>query len=158
MNGYVLSVLGIVVAGVFIDIIIPTGTISKYIRSFYSIFVVAVLISPVVKFLNKQQSLTIKYEEYILNDDLLNYIYSSRATNLENNLESNLEKEGFKNIDINLTFSIENNELKYNSCKVNIKNLVISPDKLHINKYEFIKETIKNNSNLTDEEIIIDEW
>lgn len=158
MNGYVLSVLGIVVAGVFIDIIIPTGTISKYIRSFYSIFVVAVLISPVVKFLNKQQSLTIKYEEYILNDDLLNYIYSSRATNLENNLESNLEKEGFKNIDINLTFSIENNELKYNSCKVNIKNLVISPDKLHINKYEFIKETIKNNTNLTDEEIIIDEW
>ena len=158
MNGYVLSVLGIVVAGVFIDIIIPTGTISKYIRSFYSIFVVAVLISPVVKFLNKQQSLTIKYEEYILNDDLLNYIYSSRATNLENNLESNLEKEGFKNIDINLTFSIENNELKYNSCKVNIKNLVISPDKLHINKYEFIKETIKNNTNLTDEEIIINEW
>ena len=158
MNGYVLSVLGIVIAGVFIDIIIPTGTISKYIRSFYSIFVVAVLISPVVKFLNKQQSLTIKYEEYILNDDLLNYIYSSRATNLENNLESNLEKEGFKNIDINLTFSIENNELKYISCKVNIKNLVISPDKLHINKYEFIKETIKNNTNLTDEEIIINEW
>lgn len=157
MNGYLLSILGIVVAGIFIDIIIPVGTINKYIRSIYSIFVVAVLISPVVNLLNKNHKFTVVYENYEINENLLNYIHSMRATSLETNLEKTLENEGFKNIDINLTFSIENNELKYISCKVNIKNLVISPDKLHINKYEFIKETIKKITNLTDEEIIIDE-
>ena len=158
MSGYILSILGIVICGIIIDIVIPSGSISKYIKSIYSIFVVAVLISPVVKLLHNKNDLTIKYDEYVLNDKLLSYIYSSRVTNMEKNLTTGMEKEGFKNIDINLTFSIENNELKYNFCKVNIKNLVISPDKLHINKYEFIKNTIKDSTNLTDEEIIIDEW
>jgi len=158
MTGYILSILGIVIAGVFIDIIIPSGTISKYIKSIYSIFVVAVLIAPITKFLNKHHDFTLKYEEYNVNEKLLDYIYSMRATSLENNLKKTLEMEGFKNIDINLTFSIENNELKYNLCRVNLKNMVISADKLHINKYEFIKNVVKENTNLTDEEIIIDEW
>ena len=43
MTGYILSVLGIVIAGVFMDVILPSGTIAKYIKGIYSIFVVAVL-------------------------------------------------------------------------------------------------------------------
>lgn len=157
MTGYILSILGIVVAGVFIDIIVPTGSISKYIKGIYSIFVVAVIISPVVKFLNKNHNLTIKYAEYNINENLLDYIYSMRATSLETNLEKLLEDQGFSNLDIKLTFSIKNNELTYNSCAVNLKNLSISSDKQHINKYEFIKNIIKENTNLTDKEIIFDE-
>lgn len=157
MAGYILSILGIVIAGVFIDIIVPNGAISKYIKSIYSIFVVAVLISPIVKFLNKNHDFTVKYEEYHVEAELLNYIHSMRAENLEENLVALLSNEGFNNIDIILSFSTENNQLKYNSCKINLKNLEISLDKQHINKYEFIKEVIKKNTNLTDEEIIFDE-
>ncbi|MBO5954547.1 MAG: stage III sporulation protein AF [Clostridia bacterium] len=157
MTGYILSILGIVVAGVFIDIIVPAGTINKYIKGIYSIFVVAVLISPVVKFLNKNHDFTIKYEEYNVNDELLDYIFTMRATSLETNIEKALADEGFSNVDIKFTFSIENNELKYNSCNVNLKNLVISADNQHINKYEFIKEALRQNTNLTEQEIIFDE-
>ena len=155
MSGYILSILGVVVAGVFIDIIIPTGSINKYIRGIYSIFVVAVIISPVFKFLNKNHNFTIKYQEYSVDADLLNHIYQLRATSLETNIEKALEDEGFSNVDINLTYSIENNELKYNSCKINLKKLSIKPDKQHINRYEFIKKVVQNNTNLTYEEIII---
>ena len=158
MTGYILSILGIVVAGVFIDIIVPSGSINKYIRGIYSIFVVAVLVSPIMKLLNKTNDFTIKYEDYNLNTDLLSYIYTMRATSLETNMEKALTEEGFSNIDIILNFSIENDELQYNSCEINLKNLVISSDKQHINKYEFIKEVVKVNTNLTDEEIIINEW
>ena len=157
MTGYILSILGIVVAGVFIDIIVPAGTINKYIKGIYSIFVVAVLISPVVKFLNKNHDFTIKYEEYNVNDELLDYIFTMRATSLETNIEKALADEGFSNVDIKFTFSIENNELKYNSCNVNLKNLVISADNQHINKYEFIKEALRQNTNLTEQEFIFDE-
>ncbi len=157
MAGYILSILGIVIAGVFIDIIVPSGSISKYIKGIYSIFVVAVIISPVIKFLNKSHDFTIKYEEYNINDNLLKYIYTMRATSLETNIEKVLNEEGFSGVDIIIKFSIENNELKYNSCYANLKNLEISADKQHINKYEFIMEIIKENTNLTEEEIIIDE-
>lgn len=158
MTSYVLSILGIVVAGVFIDIIIPSGAISKYIKGIYAIFVVAVLISPVVKFLNKNHNFTIKYQEYNLNENLLNYIHTSRANEMEKTIENCLYNTGFSNVKINLKISTENNELKYYSCVVNIKNLVISSDKQHINKYEHIKEVVKDYTGLSLEEIIIDEW
>lgn len=157
MTGYILSILGIVVAGIFIDIIVPSGKINKYIKSIYSIFVVAVILSPLITLLCKKQDFVVKYEDYQLNDGLINFIYEMRASSLETNLENALKEEGFSNIDIVLTFSSENNELKYNSCKINLKNLVIDKDKQHINKYEFIKKLVKKNTNLSDEEITIDE-
>ncbi len=141
-----------------IDVILPFGSINKYIRGIYSIFVVAVLLNPIVKFLSKTQDFSIAYEDYVADQKLLNYIYSVRSKSLENNLKTIFKNEGFANIDISLEFSIENNELNYNLCRVNLKNLEISADKQHINKYEFIKNTIKETTNLTDERIIIDGW
>ena len=157
MAGYILSILGIIIAGVIIDIIIPSGSINKYIKGIYSIFVVAVLISPLVRFLNKTRDFKISYQEYKVDAELLKYIYSMRASSTEENLENLLSNEGFLNIDIILEFSIQNEKLEYNSCKVNLKNMVISSDKQHINKYEFIKKIIKENTNLTDERIVINE-
>jgi stage III sporulation protein AF len=157
MAGYILSILGIVIAGIFIDIIIPNGAINKYIKGVYSIFVVAVLINPVVKFLNKEHNFTIKYEEYNISANLLSHIYEMRSKTTEQNIETHLKNEGLENIDIILSFSIENEKLKYNSCIINLKNMTISQDKQHINKYEFIKDIVKQHTNLTDEEIIIDE-
>lgn len=157
MNGYVLSVLGIVVAGIFIDIIIPSGAINKYIRSIYSIFVVAVLVSPVMNLLNKANKFSFAYEDYKLNENILSYIYKKRTETFQDDIEKQLASDGFSNVDIVLNFSIENDELLFTSCQVNLKNLVISKDKQHINKYEFIKEVVKNTTNLKDEEIIINE-
>ena len=158
MTGYILSVLGIIIAGVLIDIIVPSGNINKYIKGVYSIFVVAVILNPIIKFFNKNYDLTVHYNEININNDLLNYIFNSRAKIYETELENEFKEQGFNNIDIIINFSIENNELKINSCVANLKNLVISKDKQHINKYEFIKKTIKDKLKLTDERIIIDEW
>lgn len=157
MSGYILSVLGIVIAGILIDILIPFGSINKYIRGVYSIFVVAVLTNPIIKLLKKTQDFTISYEEYNVNQNLLDYINTKKVESLEKNLKQIFEVNGFSNIDITLEFSTVNNELRYNLCKINIKNLVISADKQHINKYEFIKNVVKENTNLTNEGIIINE-
>lgn len=155
MGGYILSILGIVVAGVLIDIVVPSGAISKYIKGIYSIFVVAVLINPVVIFLNKKHDFKVTYQEFYVNDDLLKYIFSLRSKSLESAVEEILYNEGFKNVDIILEFSIENNELNYVSCKINLEKLAINEDKQHINKYEFIRKIVAENTNLTDEEIVI---
>lgn len=158
MSGYVLSILGIVLLGVIIDVIIPSGNISKYIKSVFSIFVVAVIISPVVNFLSNKNGIKLEYDNYEMDKQLIEYIFAKRTENEENKIEIYLKDNGFNGIDINLNYSINNNELDYISCIINLKNLVISADKQHINKYEFIKKSVKDFANLTDEEIVIDEW
>lgn len=154
MAGYILSILGIVVAGVFIDIIIPSGTISKYIKSIYAIFVLAVIITPIIKFFNNNQGFNLQYQEYEINQNLINYIQTNKIATIENDITLELENEGLFNIDIIINYSIDNNELSINSCTINLENLVISSDKQHINKYEIIKEIVREYTNLTDEEMI----
>ena len=158
MSGYILSILGIVVSGIIIDIVLPTGSVNKYIKSVYSIFVVAVLLMPLIRFINNSNGLELSYTDYELQENLLNYIYKNQVDNLEIKIEDQLSNNGFYKIDIELGFSIENNELNINSCKANLENLSISLESQHINKYEFIKKVVTEFTNLSSEEITICEW
>ena len=154
MAGYILSILGIVIAGIIIDIIVPSGNINKYIKSIYAIFVVAVILSPLINYLNKEHDLSLHYEDYQVSEQLLNYISKQKVSSLELQIENSLNEEGFSNVDIKINYSIENNELSINSCTVNLQNLVIVADKQHINKYEIIIEVVQEHTNLTEEVII----
>ena len=155
MSSYVLSILGVVLLGIIIDVIIPSGNINKYIKSIFSIFIVAVIISPVVKFLSNKSDFKLDYNNYEIDQELVQYIYKKRVENEEKKIEQHFQSEGFEGIDIVIDFSINNNEIEYNSCNINLENLVISADKQHINKYEFIRNLVIDYTNLTKEEILI---
>ena len=154
MSSYILTILGIVLAGILIDIIVPTGKINKYIKSIFAIFVVAVILMPVVKFIAKSDEITINYTDYEIEQNLMDYIFSSRVNAYENEIIEVLENNGLSNIDIKINYSINSNELSLNSCEVNLKNMTSSNIEMHNNRYEFIAETIKEITNLTDEVII----
>ena len=140
MSGYIISILGIVVAGVLMDIIIPTGIISKYIKSIYSIFVVAVLFMPIINFISSGKGFSLTYNKVELQEKFLTYIFDKQVLELETEIEKYLSTEGLEQIDIDINFSINNNEIVYDSCLVNLEKLVITSDNQHINKYEFIKD------------------
>ncbi len=157
MSGYILSILGIVLVGIVIDIVLPNGVINKYIKSLFSIFVIAVILSPIITFVKENKDFTLHYEDYEVQQNIMNYIFNQRVSSIENSIEKELENSGFSNIDIKLNFSIESNELSVNSCTVFMKNAVISSDNQHINKYEFISDVVLKFTDLTFEEIIFDE-
>ena len=154
MSSYVVSILGIVLAGVIIEIIIPSGAINKYIKGIYSLFVVAVIISPIINFSSKENDFKLVYNDYTVDEELFEYISKQRINSLENTIEKDLKDKGFNGLDINIDFSIENNSLIYKKCDVNLENLVIDLDNQHINKYEFITEVVIDYTNLAQEEII----
>ena len=113
---------------------------------------------PVVKFIAKSDEITINYTDYEIEQNLMDYIFSSRVTAYENEIIEVLENNGLSNIDIKINYSINSNELSLNSCEVNLKNMTSSNIEMHNNRYEFIAETIKEITNLTDEVIIFYEW
>lgn len=155
MSNYVLSILGIVLLGIIIDVILPFGSINKYIKSIYSIFIVAVIISPVVQLIAKKNDFKLSYTDYEVDKELVEYILTNRVKNDELKLENYLSDQGLSGIDIVFEFSINNNEIEYNSCSIYLQNLVISQDKQHINKYEYIKDVVAEYANLTEEEIVL---
>lgn len=155
MKTYIISILGVAVLGIIIDIIMPNGSINKYIKSIYSIFIVAVIIGPLINLISRKDNIDLIYKDYLVDEKIINYINEYKVNSIENNIKYQLKEEGFDGIDILIEYSTENNELILNFCKVNLTNLEISADKQHINNYEFITEIVKKYTGLIDEEIII---
>lgn len=158
MKGYVLSILGIALCGVLIDVIMPSGSTSKYIKSIFSIFVVAVILNPVIDFFAKTKNLEINYNSIEVNQKLINYITNQKVEQTKKSIILDLCNQGISNVDITLNFALENNQIVYNSCFVNIKNIVYNQADKHISKYELITDVVKQHTNLNDEVIIFDEW
>ena len=157
MKAYIISILGITLCGVLIEIILPSGQTSKYIKSIYAIFVVAVILNPVINFFSKTNNVDLNYNNFEISDKLLNYISTQKVEAVKQSIIAELNQNGASNIDLNLNFTHENNELVYKSCVVNLKNLVYQPADKHISKYELIIKVVKQHTNLTDEVIIFDE-
>lgn len=157
MKAYIISILGITVCGVLIEIILPSGKINKYIRSIYSIFVVAVILNPVITFFANNKGLDIKYNDIELSSTLMNYINQQKVNSLQSSITSQLEQQGMQNIDIVFNYEQENYQIVYKSCVVNLKNLVYTDADKHISIYELITQLVEQQTNLTYEEIIFNE-
>ncbi len=157
MNSYVISILGIVVLGIIIDVIVPNGTINKYIRSIYAIFIVAVILSPLINFMKSNDKFSFNYKEYEINRNLINYIYTSKKEATENSITQALSSEGIEGVEVILNISTDLEKLTYVSCLVNLENMTNKGDKPHINSYEIITKLVKEFTGLKSEEIIISE-
>ena len=81
LQGWIISLVSIVILSVLIDVILPNGSIRKYTRFIIGILVIFVILYPVVRLLNKGFSLdkVIEGNLYKLNIDEFQY----KASNME---------------------------------------------------------------------------
>lgn len=143
---WILSLVGIAFLGVMIDIVAPSGNISKFIKSIFAIFILFVLVSPLQnlvkngigkfefvsnKDLNQDEEFLIKY-----NQNLAIY-YADRLT-------QTLVNSGFKGIVVTILPSLT--DLNFNILEIQIdkSKLVLTDEIKNININEKIKEIIDN--------------
>ncbi len=157
MKAYVISILGITMCGVLIEIILPSGSTSKYVKSIYAVFVIAVILNPVIQFFAKNKGMDIKYNDIEISNKLIDYINTQKVESVKSSIILELNQQGAENVDIILNFEQQNNQIIYKSCIVDLKNLTYTPSDKHISKYELIIDVIKQHTNLTDEVIIFNE-
>lgn len=157
MKGYILSILGVVVVGILVDVIIPSGKINKFIKSIYAIFVVMIIISPIINLFNRHKDFNFSYNDYTTSQPLLNYLNKQKLNGYQKSIISTLDEAGIKNVDIYFDYSLENDNLLLNSCTINLKNMSTSENFQHTNKYEFIIKVVTSVTGLNAEEIEFDE-
>lgn len=159
MQGYIIAILGIVIISVLVEIILPSGQTSKYIKSILSVFVVYVLVNPIITFLKTDFSLD-KYlssNNVQLNQNLLTDIYKSQIEAKQEDIEKLLFENGYENVKISLVYEIVDDCLKISKAKVDIKNLVITSNLQNINKYQYIRQVVMAELLLKEEDIVF-EW
>ena len=56
ISTYLLSIVGVAILGVIVDLILPSGTVSKYIKGVFALILIFVIISPIPKLINQNWS------------------------------------------------------------------------------------------------------
>lgn len=121
MNAWLLSIVGIVCVGILIEIIMPEGEHSKYIKGIFAIVVIFVIISPLPKLINND---SYDIGNYFDDDsiDIDQNSYDKLAENYHNSIKSDLA-EVFDNNDIDCSFILyfdENYVYKIDKIQVNL--------------------------------------
>lgn len=157
ISAYLLSIVGVVILLVIIDLILPDSKISKYIKSIAAVFVVAVIASPIVKLVNSNwdwHSLFVG-SEYQIDENIINNINQQNIEVLEDEITNYLTEQGFEGVEVMVSANFIENELKISYIYVNLCDLVINENLEHIDYYTKIKELITQQINIEGDKIII---
>ena len=123
-----ISIVGVVSLGVLIEIILPDGENTKYIRGIFSIIVIFVIISPLPKMMKGDflKGFTSDSDTQIeIDDEYYESMKESIHKSVINGLEEKLTSNGYENVKFEVTFD-EN--YAYSVKKVVVKNTFLSED------------------------------
>ena len=158
LSSYLLSVVGVVLLTVLIDLILPDGKINKYVKSVVAIVVVAVIISPVAKLVKSDFDFSNLFtnSSYQVDEVILNELTNQNLQNYQSEWESNLEKLGYSGVHISIACAEKNGNQIIKYIYVDLCDLVINKNESHIDYYTKIKESVaKLVSNIKEEQIVV---
>ena len=156
MSGYLLTLLGVILLGVMVDVILPSGSTSKYISGIFAIFVLFVMISPVIKWIKSDYKVSNYFTntEIQLNEKLLYNINNSKLNAIEQEIIQELKTNGYSNVGIDIQFELESDNVKITQVLVDLTNLVINSIDANINRYVYIRQVIQGKLAVTKEVIV----
>ncbi len=155
MSGYLLTLLGVIMLGVLVDIILPSGSTSKYISGIFAIFVLFVIISPVLNFIKSGYSLsgTFTPTDIKLNQQLLYNMTNSKFNAVSDDIEQYLKNKGYQGVEVTIEFELQNENVKITQVLADLTNLVINSNSTNINKYVFIRQAVQSHVAVAEEVI-----
>ena len=101
MAEWLMSVVGIVAAGVLLEIVLPHGDTAKYAKGAYALIVVLVLASPIADVLS-QLKIVEGEATAIADDSFLNEIYERMEEGDEERAEDALSEAGYGGCEVNI--------------------------------------------------------
>ena len=150
MNGWLLSIIGVVFMGVLFDIIYPNGKTNAVCRSIFGIIAIFVMMKPVFNF--------IKFDnvaDNFIDKNLLLSFDESKCDYLESKIKSDLLSQGVDGVNVEIDGITEDNVFEIKNVYVDISEIVLSEDMMNINKYEVISNIILESVDIQKEGIII---
>ena len=156
MSGYLLTLLGVILLGVLIDVILPSGSTSKYISGIFAIFVLFVMISPVLNFIKHDYKLSDYFTkvDIELNEKLLYTINNNKFDALEGDIETQLTQDGYTNVIVDIQFNINADNVEITQVLIDLTNLVINEKVPNINKYVYIRQVVTSKVAVSEEVVV----
>lgn len=157
ISAWIMSVAGISILSVIVDLIMPNGQTKKYIKGIFAFVIVLVVISPLPSLINKNFKIDDIFQDKINIQE--NYVYEVnriKIENLEESILKDLSNSGLKGVNININANIFTTDLEINTIFVDLSQVVINPNLQHIDINELIKSSIFKFISIDSSKIIFD--
>ena len=144
MTVWILSIVGCAFLGVMIDIVSPNGSLNKFIKSIFALFLVFVLMGPIKNFITTKTSGLGEISVGIKEDEEFLIKYNQNlAIQYEQEINKRLVASGIEGVSISILINLSNVEFEIIEVAVWLENLVLNENINHNNKYEKIEKVIK---------------
>lgn len=146
MTGWIMSIVGIVVIGVLIDVLMPEGESNKYVKGVYALIVVLVIASPIAKALKSETDFSKYFEEgFTVDSAFVEGISDDRKQADEQKIANSLKIRGYENVKVVIFTSTSN---IYEIDRVNV-DITLSEQTKEKSESEII-EIVKSAVNCDD--------
>ena len=154
MTAWILSIAGVTILSVLVDLILPSGQTAKYIKNVFAFVLIFVIISPLPSLIKGKFNVNdiFESEEIILQEDFIYQVNRDKLTALKKSITDALDEEGFKNVLVTINADIFQIDMQIKEINVDLSDLVIDENSGHIDIEKAITEIIVK---LVGEEVII---
>lgn len=152
VSSWVLTIVGVIIITVIVEITMPDGNINKYIKGILVIFTVFVMVSPITN-LNIFGSIKNSDYDIKLDDSYLGDVNSQIANEYKIIIESKLKTNGYENVTVDIDLK-DDEKLEIDAVFVYLCDLVLKSNDESINIYNNIKSIIKSVVVVDAEDII----
>ena len=157
ISSWLLSVIGVIIIGVLINIVLPHSSISKFIYGIYSFIIIYVIITPIINILSDGKSFTINYDS-IIDSSYIDSLNENKEIVMEKSIITKSASLGIKNIEVDIVSHISENNLILDKVYVNLQNAIIDENLVHIDKYQVLDEVVNSITKIGRENIVYYEW
>ena len=98
MGEWLVGIVGIISLGLLLEILLPEGQTSKYVRGAFSLLVILVVISPIPKLLGGEYNLDLTGVNYDIDLDYVQQASSQYTNIIEDNIENVLKEQGINSV------------------------------------------------------------
>ncbi len=95
MSGWLLGIVGIICLGLLLEIVLPEGQTTKYVRGAFSLLVIFVVIAPLPKIFGGDIDLAFDDIGYDVDENFVHSVSMKYTDTLEENIEIILKESGY---------------------------------------------------------------
>lgn len=156
VGAWILSILGVVIIGVIIDLVLPSGKMNKYVRSIFSAVTVLIIVLPLPNlFKNGCNTDSFLYNTDVpLQQNYIDYTARMKENALLRGLYAALKEDGITASEIKIEGDFTQVVPVIEKVSVNLSQVVIVGQSEHINKYKLIQSKVSEYL-AVDEDIIL---
>ena len=157
ISTWVLSIVGIIILSILVDLILPSGKTSSFIKNIFGYLIIVVILSPVFTFFtSKEFSVNDLFdkENVQIQDGFVASVNRQFLDNAEKAIEKACEEEGFRFVEVGIEADIFENQLIINQISVNLKFVVIDDKAKNKNIKTSILDIVQGNIKI-EKEIVV---